>query len=190
MRRRRTVLPILVVALPPVALAVAGLPHPSDLTAADALVWRNIHLVALWLFPLLGLAPWLVLHDGRPRLALVAALLGYVYAVGYTALDVLAGIGAGALELARLRGAGVLFGLANALAGPAVIAYLVATLLAAAATVATRRPVAVLGGVLVVAGAVSFLTSHIYPPRGVVTMLVLAAGWAVLVAVRPEPRAG
>jgi hypothetical protein len=188
--QRRTGGAIAAVVLPPLALAIAGSVHPADLTAADALLWRNIHLVALWLFPLLGLAPWLVLREAHPRLAVVAAVLGGVYAVGYTALDVLAGIGAGALRLAGLQGEGVLFGLADAIAQPAVIAYLVASALAALATVATRRPVAVLGAVLVVAGAVSFLTSHIFPPRGVVTMLVLAAGWALLVAVRHRPRAG
>ena len=188
--RRATWFPVLAVVLPPVALAAAGLPHPHDLTASDALVWRNIHLVALWIFPLLGIAPWLVLRERHPRIAVLAAVLGYVFACGYTALDVLAGIGAGGLALAGLRGEGVLFSLGNALALPAVIAYLAATVLAALAAVATRRPIAVLGALLVVAGAVSFLTSHIFPPRGVVTMLVLAAGWAVLVAVRPLQRAG
>ena len=187
---RRALGAVLVVAVPPVALAIAGLPHPRTLTPGDALVWRNIHLVALWLFPLLGVAPWLVLRERHPRLAVVAALLGYVYAAGYTALDVLAGIGAGGLALAGLPGEGVLFSLGNALALPAVAAYLVATVLAALATVATRRPIAVLGGLLAVAGAVSFLTSHIYPPRGVITMLALGAGWSILVAARPRRRAG
>ena len=42
----------------------------------------------------------------------------------------------------------------------------------------------------ILASFVSFLTSHIYPPRGVITMLVLAAGWSILVAVRPQRRAG
>ena len=188
--RRADWFPVLAVVLPPVALAAAGLPHPQDLTASDALVWRNIHLVALWLFPLLALAPWLVLRERHPRLAVVAAVLGYLFACGYTALDVLAGIGAGGLALAGLPGEGVLFSLGRALALPAVIAYLAATVLAALAAVATRRPIAVLGALLVVAGAVSFLTSHIYPPRGVITMLVLAAGWAILVVARPREGRG
>ena len=188
MRRNRLV-PLLVVALPPLALAALGLVHPVHLTAGTAERWRDLHLVALWVFPLLGVAPWLVLRERHPRLARLAAVLGYVYAAGYTALDVLAGIGAGGLALAGLKGEGVLFSLADALALPAVIAYLVASALAAVVVVAGRRPVAVLGGVLVVAGAVSFLTSHIFPPRGVLTMIALAVGWSVLVVVRPRSAA-
>ncbi len=36
------------------------------------------------------------------------------------------------------------------------------------------------GAALVVAAAVSFLNSHIYWPRGVVTMVCLGVGWAFL----------
>lgn len=50
---------VLAVALPAAVLGTAGLFHPANLTDADAERWRNIHIVALPLFPLLALRPWL-----------------------------------------------------------------------------------------------------------------------------------
>jgi hypothetical protein len=178
---RRRVGRILAVTVPPLALAVLGLFHPVRVEDAPER-WRDLHVVALFVFPLLGGAPWLVLRDRFPRIATGAAVLGYVFAAGYTALDVLAGIGAGALAVAGSGGRGVLYQEADALAMPGLLAYLVAAVAAGVLTLRERPALAVPGAVLVAAGAVSFLTSHIYPPRGVLTMLALAIGWALLAA--------
>jgi hypothetical protein len=119
-------------------------------------------------------------------------VLGLAYACCYTALDVLAGIGAGQETVVVGPGPWVsaLFGMADELGMPGVHAYLaVAVIGGVTAVVVARglaaRTAAVVGAVLVVGGAWSFLTSHIYPPVGVATMVVLAVGWTTLVAVVP-----
>jgi hypothetical protein len=97
MQRQRIVM-LTVLTGPPLVLAGAGLAHPMHLTADTAGRWRDLHVLLLPIFPLLGLGPWLVIRRENPVLGTVAAILGYGYAVFYTALDVLAGIGAGSLE--------------------------------------------------------------------------------------------
>ena len=91
----------------------------------------------------------------------------------------LAGIGAGAVQSADVSAATeVMFPHGDALAAYGVLAYLAGTLLAAVAALRQARLAAVSGAALVVAAAVSFLNSHIYWPRGVLTMVCLGVGWA------------
>jgi hypothetical protein len=184
---RRRLATVALAALPPLTLAAAGITHPANLTPATGAYWRDLHIALLPVFPLLGLAPWLVVRGRGAVLRWLAGLLGYVFAAFYTALDVLAGIGAGAQETdaAGDRAVGILFHQADLLATVGVRAYLAAAVLAAAATIGTARPAAlrlaaIAGAVLTVSAAVSFQHSHIFWPRGVLTMLVLAAGWACL----------
>jgi hypothetical protein len=183
------------VVLPPLALAIAGLFHPIYLTNASAMRWHDLHVVLLPVFPLLALGPWLLGRRHGRVLGAITGLLGYTFATFYTALDVLAGIGAGALQERRLGGTVALFGQADALARVGTWAYLGATVLAAVAgcLVSRRRSVVALisclaGTVLVVAAAWTFRTSHIFWPRGVLAMLALAVGWAALAAFAPPPR--
>lgn len=179
-----------VLVAPPVVLAAAGLAHPSHLTTGTADSWRNLHVLLLPVFPLLGLGPWLVLRREGLVLGRVAAVLGYGYAVFYTALDVLAGIGAGALQQAGVGGGrSVLFAQADDLVRYGVWAYFGATVLAAAVMLRRVGVAAAPGAVLTMGGAWSFLDSHIFWPRGVVTMFALAAGWAALALVSPAERA-
>ncbi|MGL5857967.1 MAG: hypothetical protein ACRC35_06105 [Angustibacter sp.] len=170
-----------VAAGPGVALAVAGLTHPTKLDDTTAGWWRDLHVVLLPLFPLLALAPWLLAREYSRRTGWLVAALGFTYACSYTALDVLAGIGAGAMQQRRVYpGVGVAFDQANQLVQVGVYAYLVAGIVAAT-TVARRVGARALpGGALVIAAAVSFLTSHVWWPRGVLTMLAAAAGWTAL----------
>jgi hypothetical protein len=177
-------------ALPPLLLAVAGLFHPMVLDASTAHAWRQLHLVLLPVFPLLSIGPWLLVQQEIMSVRVAVGLLGFIYGVYYTALDVLAGIGAGALQLAgHGPDASVLFSNGNQLASYGVSAYLAAAVIAAGVAVIRSGVAAVPGAVLVVGGAISFLNSHIYWPRGVITMLALAAGWMLLLATQPEPRA-
>jgi hypothetical protein len=44
--------------------------------------------------------------------------------------------------------------------------------------------------VLVIAASVSFLNSHVYWPRGVLTMYALAVGWGLLAWLGDRPAAG
>jgi hypothetical protein len=184
------------VGVPPLALAIAGTTHPGSLTPASADSWRDLHVWLLPVFPLLGLGPWLVVHQLGPVLRWVTGLLGYVFAAFYTALDVLAGVGAGAAEASGTGELAVatLFHEADVLAAIGVRAYLVATVIAAAAAVLvvaragrrTRRAPAVpwiaglAAAAIVVGAAVSFVDSHIFWPRGVLTMAALAVGWSGL----------
>jgi len=181
--RVRTSTAVAAAALPPLALAVIGAFHPHDLTPDTARRWTDMHVVALPVFGLLGLAPWLLLRRLDRRLGFAGAVLAWTYAAFYTALDVLAGIGAGtAQQDSGGTGVGDLFARGNSLAGVGVGAYLLLTLLAAVVTRLATGPrrAAWIGGLLATVGAVSFLSSHIYWWRGGVTMLALAAGWTLL----------
>lgn len=178
---RSALVPAFAAVVPPLVLAAIGLVHPMELSDATAQMWRDMHIVLLPLFPLLALGSWLVVRRSAPRLAWIAALLGYVYGAFYSALDVLAGIGAGGLQLAGFDGVGTLYRLGDALALPGTIALLLASLLASVVAIRRDGWVAAVGGVIVVAASVSYLTSHIFAPRGVLTMVAFAVGWAVLI---------
>jgi hypothetical protein len=92
---------VVVVAGPAVLLAGLGLTHPQDLTATSAPWWTTLHVLLLPLFPLLALSLWLLLRGVPGLVAWAARIAAYGYAAFYTALDVLAGIGAG--ELTQLK---------------------------------------------------------------------------------------
>jgi hypothetical protein len=197
---RRDVVLLLALAGPPLLLAAGGLAHPSSLTAGTADRWHGLHLVLLLVFPLLGLGPWLLARRIAPRLGWATAVLCFGYACCYTALDVLSGIGAGALQQAgAVDGVAVAFHEGDRIGAVGTEAYWLATIVAASLVLAVARArraaltSAVVGTVLVLAGAWSFRTSHVFAPRGVVTVLGLAAGWtllalALLRAERSTPR--
>jgi hypothetical protein len=182
MAPRRVVLLALAVALPPIALALVGLSHPTRLDAESALYWRDLHIGILPVFPLLGFAPWIVVRGHARWLSWTAGILGFVYAAFYTSLDVLAGIGAGGLEHAGMGMArGVVFDLADALGLVGSIALVAASLLAGGFVSRVRGLRAVPGALLVAIGSVFFLYRHIFFPVGVIGQLCLAAGWVLLV---------
>ncbi|HEY2221527.1 hypothetical protein [Actinomycetospora sp.] len=183
---------LLAAAVPPLLLAGLGSTHPTMLTAESAPWWRDLHVIGLVLFPLLALGPWAVVRGRGRALEAVVVVLGLVYACFYSALDVLAGIGAGQETVAVGPGPWVsaLFAMADRLGMPGAQAYLATAVIGGVTAVVVARGLgarvaAVVGAVLVVGGAWSFLTSHIYPPVGVATMVVLAVGWATLAAVVP-----
>ncbi|MDY7091288.1 MAG: hypothetical protein SYR96_40200 [Actinomycetota bacterium] len=177
--------------LGPVLLALAGLLHPSGLSAATAHRWVWLHIVLLPVFPLLALG-FVVLLRERPRARtprvarMVAWTCAAVYAVGYTGLDAVAGIGAGTVagqhgdpaELRRLVLA--LYATGDRLGTVGVYAFLAATL-ATAVSLAGGSGIRVLPGtVVLLAAGWSFIDSHIFSPRGVLTMLAMSAGFALL----------
>lgn len=179
------------VGLPPLLLAGIGLTHPARLDGTSAAYWRDLHIGLLPLFPLLGLGPWLVTRRVQSGSARVVALLAYVYAAAYTALDVLAGIGAGALQAAgRGEGTSTLFAWGNTLAEYGVWSYLAASVLAAVAAVRRSGRAAAPGALLALVGAWYFLGNHIYWPRGVLAMLALAGGWTAVMLTVTAGRRG
>jgi hypothetical protein len=176
--------------LGPLLLALGGLFHPSGLSAATAHHWVWLHIVLLPVFPLLALG-FVVLLRERPRAVaprvarIVAWICAAVYAAAYTGLDAVAGIGAGTVagqpgdqaELRRLVLA--LYDTGNRLGMVGVYAFLAATV-AAAVSLGIRHGIRVLPGtVVLLAAGWSFIDSHIFSPRGVLTMLAMAAGFAL-----------
>ena len=185
--RVRRLLLYAAVTLPPLALAIIGVTHPQHLTMASALYWRNLHVITLPIFPLLGFAPWLIVRF-RHSLALnwAAGILGFVFAVFYTGLDVLAGIGAGGLKLDSMGMAtGTVFGLGDSLGKIGAIALIVAVLLAGIVSILSAGARAIPGSALVLAGSILLWRNHIFFPFGVLGQVLLGAGWvALLLALR------
>lgn len=186
-RRGRQAALAAAVALPGVALSVAGLVHPHELTQLTAGTWWRLHVVLLPVFPLLGAALAVLLRGERGPLAWLARLGAYGYAVFYSGLDALAGIAAGYVVDRAQRGSQAALDLTdvgNRLAVVGVWAFLGAAVLTAAVLVRRDGLRAVPGAVLLVAAAVPFLSSHIYWPVGGLTLLAIGAGCALL-AVAP-----
>jgi hypothetical protein len=181
--QRPQVIDLLLVAGPPLLLAGLGLTHPMRLTPDSAAKWRDLHVALLPIFPLLAMGPWIIVRGEHLALRWAVGLLGFIYAVFYTALDVLAGIAAGALKSAGAEGkwTSVMFAQGDGLATYGVWAFLAAVVLASATALRRIGLGAAPGAVFVVAAAFSFLDSHVYWPRGGLTMIVLAIGWVALV---------
>ncbi len=190
----RTIFTYVAVAIPPLALAIVGVTHPMHLTAATAEYWRNLHIAILPVFPLLGFAPWLLIRGYDAFVSWLVGILGFVYAAFYTALDVLAGIGAGGLKLDNMGMAtGTLYGLGDNLGFIGSVAFIAASAITGLALYRRWGFLTLPGSAVVVVGCFLFLKDHIYFPVGVVGQLCIAVGWcAVLFAIsrsteRPRP---
>ena len=176
----------------PLLLAVLGVTHPHILTPATASYWYALHLGLLVLFPLLGVNLWWLLSGSSGPLVWTARALGFIYITFYGALDVLAGIGTGVLVInapaansPELSGAvRSLFAVGNELSLIGVWAFLIACVLTSAVLVRQVGRFALPGALLLCGAAVPFLSSHIYFPVGVATMLVMAAGFGLLLWVK------
>ena len=190
MSRSRLLL-ILGAAVPALLCAAVGLTHPMDLNPGTALYWQNMHIVLIPLFPLIALGPWLIARRVDRRLGWLAAFFGYGFATLYTALDILAGVGAGAMVLGDQADAtGPIFDIARTLARVGVWSLVIAALVASVAAVMRARLAALPGAVLAIAGAYLVYQGHVYFPIGTLAMLLFAAGMAILaVAVSPVPKA-
>lgn len=191
MPRSRTALLPLLVALPALGVAAAGLAHPVFLTPDTAERWRLAHLVLLPLFPLVGAMVWVVLRGERGPAAWGARLLAAAYAVLYSALDSIAGIGAPQQVIRSAeRGdpdppIGDLFEIGDAIGALGVYSLGAAGLLAGLVLfLRTRSPLAPIGAVVLAAACYPFLTDHVFPPRGVLALVGVAIGLALLEASR------
>jgi hypothetical protein len=175
---------------PPVVIGLVGLTHPAHLTQDASAWWRDLHVVLLPLFPLLAVGPWLVARSIEPVYGRITLVLAYVYACFYSALDVLAGIAAGALKNDREGGLATVFGYASDLGQVGSIAYIGATAAAAGCLLRVAGAWVLPGAVLALLGAYGFMENHVYPPWGVLSMLAIAGGWAgMLIAAGRAPGA-
>jgi hypothetical protein len=172
-------------ALPALALAGLGAAHPRQLDAATAEWWTNLHVALLPVFPLLAVAQWRML-DGAPiLLRWPGRVAAFGFGAFYTGLDAVDGIAGGAVVHAGGDVASVtaLFHIGNRLGTVGAWSFLVANLLIVAAAFAADRfqwPAVLPGAALLLVASVSFLDSHIFWARGVITMLGVAAGMALL----------
>lgn len=187
---RSRLMPLLV-ALPALLIAALGLAHPIFLTPETAERWRLAHLALLPIFPLVAGAVWVLLREERGPAAWAARVLALAYAVLYGALDSIAGLGAPQQVIRTAeRGEpgpplGDLFEIGDALGRLGV--YALAGALALTALVLflrARSPLALVGGVVAVGACYPFLRHHVFPPRGVLALVALSVGFALLEASR------
>lgn len=186
MLRSRLALPLLV-ALPALVIAAAGLFHPVFLTPDTAERWRLAHLVLLPAFPLLAGSVLVLLRGERGPAAWGARGLAVAYAVLYGALDAIAGIGAPQQVLgAERRGEpgppiGDLYEVGDQLGALGVYAFAAAGALTAVVLfLRTRSPLALAGGAVVALASYPFLVHHVFPPRGVLALVAIAGGLFLL----------
>lgn len=186
-------LTVLGVALPGLALAGFGMLHPSYLAPSTAQAWWTLHVWLIPFFPLIGVAIWVLLRGERGPIAWAARIAAYGFATSYTGLDVLAGIGAGLVTDVQQGGSEAvlrLFEIGGRLGETGV--YCLAASAALLGVVLIRRDGvrAAPGAVLLLASCYPFLLGHIFHPTGVLAMLGIAAGCALLAAAAPvEPAA-
>ena len=179
---------VVAVTAPPLLLAGLGLTHPNDLTGASAGWWTSLHIILVPLFPLLGVSHWVLLH-GRPGvIAWIGRVAAFLYIAFYAVTDHIAGIGngvvmqqSGASSTSERPEIDWLFGIANDVGGPGTWALAVAAVATGVVAVRDGGRRVLPGALLLVASSGYFAIAgvHIYWPRGVLTMLVmaLAVGW-------------
>ncbi|MBO0871744.1 MAG: hypothetical protein J2P15_24595, partial [Micromonosporaceae bacterium] len=190
---------LLLVTVTPVALAAVGLVHPRSLNPATAAMWADMHVWLLPVFPLvtLGFIVPLWTRPGR-NLAGTATIAAWLFAFGYacfyTGLDAVAGIGAGTAARSVAPGTNLgpvvtpLFHAGDRLGHWGAYAFIAASVAATVALATTAGWRAVPGGVVLVVAGYSFIDSHIFYPRGVLTMLGFALGFALLAWASRHPR--
>ncbi|MBN9737317.1 MULTISPECIES: hypothetical protein [unclassified Pseudonocardia] len=186
---RRTLM-IVLVALPGLLLALAGYHHPRGLDLTTANEWWTAHVPLVPVFPLLGVALWVLLRQETGPVAWIGKIGAYLFGCFYTALDCLAGIAAGLVLETEGRGQQSiieLIALGDRLSYIGTASYLVATV-CVAGLLFRRAGWAVLpGAVLLIGAAIPFQTSHIFWPTGVVAMLLTGLGAGLVEWARPVP---
>jgi hypothetical protein len=178
----------LLLALPGLALGAAGLLHPMHLTPATSRTWWVLHVVGLFVFPLVGVALIALVRGRRDPVALVVVVAAFGYACAYTALDVVNGIAAGYVTdrlgpgQPRPVEVGYLFDIGRPLGEWGSWALVVAALVVVVDAVRRSR-VRALPALLVLPGAWLVHTHHIFAPLGATGMVLvgLSTGWLAYV---------
>ncbi|ALG14548.1 hypothetical protein [Kibdelosporangium phytohabitans] len=179
----------LLLALPGLMLAGFGAVHPAPLEATNAEWWTTIHVLLLPVFPLLAVAQWILLTPAHPLLRWAGRLASFGFAAFYTGLDAVAGIAAGTVtthEHAVTPITGSVFTIGDMLGYIGASCFLAANLCITADTTYRAGWRALPGGLILLAASVSFIDSHIFWPRGVLTMLAVAVSM-LLLALHMDP---
>ncbi|MFC4492678.1 hypothetical protein ACFPA8_00820 [Streptomyces ovatisporus] len=181
---------IALVVVAPLVLAAFGLGHPGGLRPHNAALWAELHIWLLPVWPLLALGLVVPLW-GRPSrdaagvATVVAWIAGFGYAVFYTGLDAVAGIAAGIAEehggAHPRKVVNPLFHTGDALGQAGVWCLAVGVIAASAALFMRYGPRVLPGTAVLLVCCWSFFDSHIFHPRGVVTMLGFALGFVLWV---------
>jgi len=182
---------LVLVTATPVLLAVVGVFHPHALTRATAPAWAGLHIALLPVFPLVTLG-FVVPLWGRPGrnaagfATVLAWVAGFGYATFYTGLDAVAGIAAGTAAMHAPSGdlgpvVLPLFAAGDELGRVGAYAFLVAVLAASVALFQRHGLRALPGTLVLLLAGYSFIDSHIFWPRGVITMLGFALGFGLFV---------
>jgi hypothetical protein len=192
---------VAIVVAAPLVLAAAGLVHPLSLKTPTAAMWAHMHVLLLPVFPLLALGFVVPLWQ-RPRrgvtgvATVVAWLAAFTYACFYTGLDAVAGIAAGTAWRDAPAGVdqekivGPLYRMGDALGEFGVHAFLVAVVATCLALYQRAGALVLPGGIVLLVAGWSFVDSHIFRPRGVLTMLAIALGFALLTTASATGRRG
>lgn len=180
---RRFAQPLLL-ALPALALAAAGLLHPHHLSYDTSWRWFTLHLPGLLAFPLVGVALAALVGRRTDPLAWAVRLAAYVYATFYTALDVISGVAAGYVThelgpgVPRPEPVSLLFRIGTPLGEIGSWALLVTCALVVVDQVRRHGPRGAVALVLL-PGAWLVHVGHIFAPEGVAGMLLIALGTAL-----------
>ena len=177
------------VALPALALSGMGLAHPTLLNERTADWWTTLHLLLVPVFPLLGVSVWVLLRHDRTAVGWGGRIAAITYVVFYTALDAVSGIATGTALSAGADSdvVAALFATGNALGHVGGYAFFVGVILVLGSawrrgargwTIYAATPILLVAGYL-------FTTSHIYWPKGGLTMIAFALGF-VLVELTPR----
>ncbi|RZT88518.1 hypothetical protein EV383_5461 [Pseudonocardia sediminis] len=179
---------VAVVAFPGLLLAALGYHHPTGLDVATANMWWTMHVPLVPVFPLLGVALWVLLRQERGVVAWIGKIGAYLFGCFYTALDCLAGIGAGLVLDTEKRGQQSIIELiriGDQLSYVGTGAYLVATVAVAGLMLRRAGWWALPGSVLLIGAAIPFITSHIFWPDGVLAMAATGIGAGLVEWSRP-----
>lgn len=189
---------LVLLALPGLALGAAGATHPGSLSYPTSEHWWQMHLVGMFVFPLVGVALAALVWGRRDPLALAVYGGAFVYAVCYTALDIISGLTAGwvtyRLGPGQLRPDEVryIFEIGGRV-GDAGEWGLAVAAVAASVTALRRAGLAALGGAsLLLLGTWWVMVDHIFPPYGALGAALLGLGtaglgWALGRPVRRAP---
>ena len=177
----------LLLALPALALAVAGLFHPHHLTYDTSYRWFALHLPGLLAFPLVGVALAALVRARTDALAWAIRVAAYVYATFYTALDVISGVAAGYVThelgpgVPRPEAVSLLFRIGTPLGEIGSWALLLTCVLVVVDQVRRNgAPGAV--SLVLLPGAWLVHVGHIFAPEGVAGMALIAVGTAAAAA--------
>lgn len=187
-----------VFAAPALALGAVGSTHPAFLARDTAQHWWVMHLIGLFVFPLVAIALAALMRGRRGVVPVLVVPAAYAFATCYTALDVISGIGAGWVtdklppDTLRPQAVTLSFDIGAKLGEVGAWALLVAAVVLTLDAVRRHGPLWAAPALLLVAGAWFLRTEHIFPVGGVLSCVAigLGTGWLAWLGSRQQAGLG